>query len=148
MKKYVKYIVAVVAVSVISYILQLTWINIVEPIMEACGMRFRGIMPEGALISALAIILINIMGAIVLGVLFKGGIPIWLCLFYIVLYTAFLLIYSPGRIEFSLSEIENPFNTVPFVVFVFEIIPFTIARLIAKRKNKVERVSSKDTLED
>lgn len=134
MKKYVKYIASVVTVSVVSYILQLIWINIVEPIMKACGVAFRGILPTGDIISALAVILINIAGAVVLAILYKGSIPIWLCLFYIVLYTAFLLIYSPGRIEFSLSEIENPFNTVPFVVFVFEIIPFTIARLIAKRR--------------
>lgn len=132
MKKYVKYIVSVVTVSVVSYILQLTWVNIVEPIMKACGMAFRGIMPEGELISAFAVILINISGAVVLGVLFKGGIPIWLCLFYNVLYTVFLIIYSPGRIEYNLSE--DLVTSVPFVVFLLEIIPFTIARLIAKQR--------------
>lgn len=132
MKKYRKYIVSVVAVSVVSYILQLIWINIVEPILEACGMEFGGMMVFGDNLGALAVILINISGAVVLGVLYNGSIPIWLCLFYNVLYTAFLLIYSPGRIEFSLSE--NYFVSVPFAALILEILPFTIARLIAKRK--------------
>lgn len=132
MKPFVKHIVAVVTVSVVSYILQLTWVNIVEPIMEACGVTMHhGILPTGDVISAFAVILINISGAVVLGVLFKGGIPIWLCLFYNVLYTVFLIIYSPGRIEYNLSE--DLVSSVPFVVFLLEIIPFTIARLIAKR---------------
>lgn len=148
MKKYGKYIIAVIAVSVVSYILQLTWINIVEPIMKACGVSFRGILPTGEVISAVAVFLINISGAVVLAVIFNGSIPIWLCLFYSVLYTVFLIIYSPGRIEFSLSENFFSLNSIPFGMFVREIIPFTIARLIAKRKNKVERVSSEDTLED
>lgn len=132
MKTYGKYIVSVVTVSLVSYILQLIWINIVEPILEACGVEFGGIMDFGDVLGALAVILINISGAVVLGILYNGCIPIWLCLFYNVLYTAFLLIYSPGRIEFSLSEFF--FNSVPFAVFVLEIIPFTIARLIAKKK--------------
>ncbi len=125
-------ILSVLIVSVASYILQLIWLNIVEPIMEACGVMFRGILPTGAIISGVAVILINISGAVILAILYKGSIPIWLCLFYNMLYTAFLLIYSPGRIEFSLSEFF--FNSVPFAVFVLEIIPFTIARLIAKKK--------------
>ena len=133
MKSYVKYIVSVVKVSVVSYILQLIWINIVEPIMEACGVPFGGIMDFGDVLGALGIILINVSGAVVLGILYNGSIPIWLCLFYNVLYTAFLLMYSPGRIEFSLSEFF--FNSVPFAVFVLEIIPFTIARLVIKHKN-------------
>lgn len=132
MKKYVKYIVSVVTVSVVSYILQLTWINIVEPIMKACGVMYHGILPTGDIISAVAVFLIIISGAVVLGVLFNGSIPIWLCLFYNVLYTVFLIIYSPGRIEFSLSE--NYFKSVPFGAFIREIIPFTIARLIAKQR--------------
>ena len=123
----VKHIVSVVKVSVISYVLQLAWVNIVEPIMEACGVPFGGIMDFGDVLGALAVILINISGAVVLGILYNGSIPIWLCLFYNVLYTAFLIMYSPGRIEFSLSEFF--FNSVPFAVFVLEIIPFTIARL-------------------
>ena len=131
-RPYLKHIVSVVTVSVISYILQVTWINIVEPIMEACGVMFHGILPNGDIISGIAVILINISGAVVLGILYNGGIPIWLCLFYNVLYTAFLIMYSPGRIEFSLSE--NFFTSVPFAAFLLEIIPFTIARLIAKRK--------------
>lgn len=133
MKSYVKFIVSVVTVSVASYILQLTWINIVEPIMESCGVAFHGILPTGDIISGIAVILINISGAVVLGILYNGGIPIWLCLFYNVLYTAFLIMYSPGRIEFSLSEFF--FNSVPFAAFVLEIIPFTIARLVIKHKN-------------
>lgn len=132
MKTYGKYIVSVVTVSVVSYILQLIWINIVEPIMEACGVAFHGILPTGDIISGVIVILIIISGAVVLGILFNGSIPIWLCLFYNVLYTVFLIMYSPGRIEFSLSE--NFFDSVPFWAFLFEIIPFTIARLIIKRK--------------
>lgn len=132
MRLYVKHIISVIMVSVISYILQVTWINIVEPIMEACGVMFHGILPTGDIISGIAVILIIISGAVVLGILYNGGIPIWLCLFYNVLYTAFLIMYSPGRIEFSLSE--NFFTSVPFAAFLLEIIPFTIARLIAKRK--------------
>lgn len=132
MRTYGKYIVSVVTVSAISYILQLIWINIVEPIMEACGVMFRGILPPGDIISAVAVLLINISGAVVLAILYNGSIPICLCLFYGVLYTVFLIIYSPGRIEFSLSE--NFFKSVPFGIFIREIIPFTIARLIAKRK--------------
>lgn len=132
MKTYGKYIVSVVTVSVVSYILQLIWINIVEPILEACGMGFGGILSTGDVLGALAVILINISGAVVLGILYNGCIPIWLCLFYNVLYTAFLIMYSPGRIEYSLSEFF--FNSVPFAAFVLEIIPFTIARLSIKRK--------------
>jgi len=131
-KTYGKYIVSVVTVSVVSYILQLIWINIVEPILEACGMGFGGILSTGDVLGALAVILINISGAVVLGILYNGCIPIWLCLFYNVLYTAFLIMYSPGRIEYSLSEFF--FNSVPFAAFVLEIIPFTIARLSIKRK--------------
>ncbi len=131
-KIYGKYIVSVVTVSVVSYILQLTWIKIVEPIMEVCGVAFHGILPTGDIISGVVVILIIISGAVVLGILYNGSIPIWLCLFYNVLYTVFLLIYSPGRIEFSLSEFF--FNSVPFAAFVLEIIPFTIARLLIKRK--------------
>lgn len=130
LKPYVKFIVSVVTVSVVSYVLQLIWINIVEPIMESCGVAFHGILPTGDIISGIVVILINISGAVVLGILYNGGIPIWLCLFYNVLYTAFLIMYSPGRIEFSLSE--NFFNSVPFAAFLFEIIPFTIARLEIK----------------
>lgn len=133
MRTYRKYIVAVVTVSVVSYILQLMWIHIVEPIMESCGVAFHGILPTGDIISGIAVILIIIAGAVVLAVLFNGGIPIWLCLFYNVLYTAFLIMYSPGRIEFSLSE--NFFNSVPFAAFLFEIIPFTIARFAIRKKN-------------
>lgn len=110
MKTYGKYIVSVVTVSVVSYILQLIWINIVEPILEARGMGFGGILSTGDVLGALAVILINISGAVVLGILYNGGIPIWLCLFYNVLYTAFLIMYSPGRIEYSLSE----FFSIPF----------------------------------
>lgn len=132
MKTYGKNIVFVVIVSVVSYILQLTWINVVEPIMEACGVAFHGILPAGDIISAFAVILINISGAVVLGILFNGGIPIWLCLFYNVLYIAFLLMYSPGRLAFRLSE--NFFTSVPFAAFLLEIIPFVIARLLIKRK--------------
>lgn len=100
--------------------------------MEACGVAFHGILPTGDIISGVIVILIIISGAVVLGISFNGSIPIWLCLFYNVLYTVFLIIYSPGRIEFSLSE--NFFDSVPFWAFLFEIIPFTIARLIIKRK--------------
>lgn len=128
-------ILSVLIISAASYILQLIWINIVEPILEACGMEFGGIMDFGDVLGALAVILINISGAVILGILYNGSIPIWLCLFYNVLYTAFLLIYSPGRIEFSLSEFF--FNSVPFAVFVLEIIPFSIARLTVKDKSKV-----------
>ena len=131
-KRYGKYIISVVAVSVVSYILQLTWINIVEPIMEECGVAFHGILPTGDIISGVAVILIIISGAVVLAILFNGGIPIWLCLFYNVLYTVFLIMSSPGRIEFSLSK--NFFESVPFAAFLLEIIPFTIARLLVKRK--------------
>jgi len=136
-RAYAKFIVSVAAVSAASYLLQLAWIKIAEPIMESCGVMFHGILPTGDLISAAAVVLINIAGAVVLGILFNGSIPIWLCLFYNVLYTVFLILYSPGRIEFSLSE--NFFASVPFAAFLLEIIPFTIARLeakwIAKRKN-------------
>lgn len=132
-------ILSVLIVSETSYILQLIWINIVEPIMEACGVMFRGILPEGEFIGAAAIILINIAGAVILGVLYKGEIPVWMCLFYIVLYTGFLIVYSPGRIEFSLSE--NFFGSVPFIIFLLEIIPFIIARLVVKRKNKEQNTS-------
>ena len=134
LKPYVKFIVSVVTVSVVSYVLQLAWINIVEPIMDACGVRFNGILPPGDIISAVAVLLINISGAVVLAVLFNGGIPIWLCLFYNVLYTAFLIMYSPGRIEFSLSESFFNFKSIPFGMFIREIIPFTIARLEIKQK--------------
>lgn len=75
---YKKYIVSVVNVSVASYILQLIWIKVVEPIMEACGVAFRGILPTGDLISGVAVILIIIAGAVVLVILFDGGIPIWM----------------------------------------------------------------------
>ena len=127
-------IISVLIVSETSYILQLIWINIVEPIMEACGVRFHGIVPEGEFISAAVIILINIAGSVILGVLYKGDIPVWMCLFYSVLYMLFLIVYSPGRIEFSLSD--NFFASVPFWAFLLEIIPFIIARLTVKNKNK------------
>lgn len=93
---------------------------------------FQGILPEGQIISGIAVILINIVGAVVLGVLFNGNIPIWLCLFYNILYTIFLLIYSPGRLEFHLSD--NFFTSVPFTAFLLDIIPFVIARICIQRQ--------------
>lgn len=134
MRTYGKYIISVIAVSVVSYIRQLIWIDIAEPVLEACGMEFGGIMVFGDCLGALVIILINISGAVALGILYNGSIPIWLCLFYSVLYMVFLLIYCPGRLEYSLSEFF--FNSVPFAAFVLEIIPFTVARFKVKRKNK------------
>lgn len=134
MKKYKKFIATVLAVSAASYLLQLAWIHIVEPVMDACGVAFHGILPTGDLISGAAVVLMIIAGAVVLGVLFDGGIPIWLCLFYNVLYTLFLIIYSPGRIEYSVSE--NFFTSVPFWAFMLEIIPFAIARLTVKNRAK------------
>ena len=128
-------ILSVLIVSAASYILQLIWINIVEPIMEACGVMFYGIMPTGDIICGVVVILINISGAVVLGILYKGDIPVWMCLFYSVLYMLFLIVYSPGRIEFSLSE--NFLSSVPFWAFLLEILPFMIARLAVKNKNKV-----------
>lgn len=59
MKRYRKFIVSVLAVSAVSYLLQLAWIHIAEPIMESCGMEFGGILPTGDLIGAFAVILIN-----------------------------------------------------------------------------------------
>lgn len=44
--------------------------------MESNGIMFQGILPEGQIISGIAVILINIVGAVVLGVLFNGNIPI------------------------------------------------------------------------
>ncbi len=128
----VKHIASVIIVSAVSYILQVAWVIFVEPIMESNGVIFRGILPTGDIISGVAVILINISGAVTLGALFKGGIPIWICLFYNVLYTVFLIMYSPGRIKFDLSE--NFFESVPFWAFLLEIIPFTIARLSTKRE--------------
>lgn len=112
MKPYRKFIETVIAVSAASYLLQLAWIHIAEPIMEACGVAFHGILTTGDLISGAAVVLIIIAGAVVLGVLFNGGIPIPVCLFYNVLYTVFLIIYSPGRIEYNISEnFLNPFRS-------------------------------------
>lgn len=124
---YKKYIVSVIIVSIVSYSLQVLWVKVVEPIMETNGIIFQGILPDGQIISGIAVILINIAGAIVLGVLFNGNIPIWLCLLYSVLYTAFLLIYSPGRLEYHLFD--NFFTSVPFTAFLLDIIPFGIARI-------------------
>ena len=95
MRTFIKYIVSVIIISIVSYFLQVLWVKIVEPIMESNGIMFQGILPEGQIISGIAVILINIVGAVVLGVLFNGNIPIWLCLFYNILYTVFLLIYTP-----------------------------------------------------
>lgn len=95
--------------------------------METNGIIFQGILPDGQIISGIAVILINIAGAIVLGVLFNGNIPIWLCLLYSALYTAFLLIYSHGRLEYHLFD--NFFTSVPFTAFLLDIIPFGIARI-------------------
>lgn len=134
MKPYRKFIETVIAVSAASYLLQLAWIHIAEPIMEACGVAFHGILSTGDLISGAAVVLIIIAGAVVLGILFNGGIPIWLCLFYNVLYTLFLIIYSPGRIEYSLSE--SFFESVPFWAFMLEIIPFAVARIAVKSRSK------------
>lgn len=102
--------------------------------MEACGVAFHGILTTGDLISGAAVVLIIIAGAVVLGVLFNGGIPIPVCLFYNVLYTVFLIIYSPGRIEYNISE--NFFESVPFWAFMLEIIPFAVARLAVKSRAK------------
>lgn len=127
MRTFIKYIVSVIIISIVSYFLQVLWVKIVEPIMESNGIMFQGILPEGQIISGIAVILINIVGAVVLGVLFNGNIPILLCLFYNILYTVFLLIYSPGRLEFNLSD--NFFTSVPFMAFLLDIIPFVIARI-------------------
>lgn len=81
MRMFIKYIVLVIIISIVSYSLQVLWVKIVEPIMESNGIMFQGILPEGQIISGIAVILINIVGAVVLGVLFNGNIPIWLCLF-------------------------------------------------------------------
>lgn len=80
---FIKYIVLVIIISIVSYSLQVLWVKIVEPIMESNGIMFQGILPEGQIISGIAVILINIVGAVVLGVLFNGNIPILLCLFTI-----------------------------------------------------------------
>lgn len=127
MRTFLKYIVLVIVISIVSYSLQILWVKLVEPIMESNGIMFQGILPEGQIISGIAVILINIVGAVVLGVLFNGNIPIWLCLFYNILYTVFLLIYSPGRLEFHLSD--NFFTSVPFMAFLLDMIPFVIARI-------------------
>lgn len=132
MRPSAKHITSVITVSVVSYILQVAWVIFVEPTMESNGVMFRGILPTGDIISGVAIILINNSGAVALGALFKGGIPIWLCLFYNVLYTLFLLVYSPGRLAFHLSE--DFFTSIPFAAFLLEIIPFFIARLLIKHK--------------
>lgn len=58
MKKYKKFIATVLAVSAASYLLQLAWIHIVEPVMEACGVAFHGILPTGDLIGGAAVVLI------------------------------------------------------------------------------------------
>lgn len=53
-------------------------------------------------------------------------------LFYNILYTVFLLIYSPGRLEFNLSD--NFFTSVSFMAFLLDIIPFVIARICIQRQ--------------
>lgn len=132
MRIFIKYIISVIIISIVSYSLQILWVKLVEPIMESNGIMFQGILPEGQIISGIAVILINIVGAVVLGVLFNGSIPIWLCLFYNILYTVFLLIYSPGRLEFHLSD--NFFTSAPFTAFLLDIIPFVIARICIQRQ--------------
>ena len=72
-----------------------------------------------------------------MAVLFEGGIPVWQCLFYNVFYTIFLIIYSPGRIEYDLTE--NFFNSVPFWALLYEILPFIIARVTIIDKYKDRR---------
>ena len=128
MRRFITYIISVIIISIVSYSLQVLWVKIVEPIMESNGIMFQGILPEGQIISGIAVILINIVGAVVLGVLFNGNIPIWLC----ILYTVFLLIYSPGRLEFHLSD--NFFTSVPFMAFLLDIIPFVITRICIQRQ--------------
>lgn len=71
MRTFIKYIVSVIIISIVSYSLQVLWVKIVEPIMESNGIMFQGILPEGQIISGIAVILINIVGAVVLGVLFN-----------------------------------------------------------------------------
>lgn len=66
MRTFIKYIVSVIIISIVSYSLQVLWVKIVEPIMESNGIMFRGILPEGQIISGIAVILINIVGAVVL----------------------------------------------------------------------------------
>ena len=97
MRRYIKYIISVIIISIVSYSLQVLWVKIVEPIMESNGIMFQGILPEGQIISGIAVILINIVGAVVLGVLFNGNIPIWLCLFYNILYLSLIHISEPTR---------------------------------------------------
>lgn len=59
---FIKYIVLVIIISIVSYSLQVLWVKIVEPIMESNGIMFQGILPEGQIISGIAVILINIVG--------------------------------------------------------------------------------------
>lgn len=132
MKLFSKYIVSVIVVSIASYFLQVAWVMLVEPIMESHGVMFQGILPDGQIISGVAIMLINIVGAVILGVLFKGGIPIWLCFFYNVLYFILLLIYRPGRLNFSFSD--NFFSIPPIFAFIIEVIPFAISRICVRSK--------------
>ena len=66
MRTFIKYIVSVIIISIVSYSLQVLWVKIVEPIMESNGIMFQGILPEGQIISGIAVILINIVGAVVL----------------------------------------------------------------------------------
>ena len=57
MKAYAKNFLAVLIVTSASYALQLVWILIAEPIMEACGVMFVGIFPSGDIIGAAAVFL-------------------------------------------------------------------------------------------
>lgn len=120
MRIFIKYIISVIIISIVSYSLQILWVKLVEPIMESNGIMFQGILPEGQIISGIAVILINIVGAVVLGVLFNGSIPIWLCLFYNILYTVFLLIYSPVGWNFIFPIISLPL----FLLRLFYLILF------------------------
>ena len=53
MRTFIKYIVLVIIISIVSYSLQVLWVKIVEPIMESNGIMFQGILPEGRLLAEL-----------------------------------------------------------------------------------------------
>ena len=137
------------AIQIGVYLIEIFEVQIIEPLLQAMGVRSEGILPPTAVVSLIVFSAVLIAAAISAGVI-RSKVYFWIPSF-ILIFIGFAIYYPDNLARIKKDNIINLpwiaehlgygtiiYSAICFAVFSFfyQLLPYTITRILLLRKDR------------
>lgn len=134
------------AIQIIIYLIKIFEVQIIEPMLQAMGVRSEGILPPTAVVRLIVFSAVLIAAAIAAGII-RSKVYFWIPSFLLI-FICFAIFYPDNLPRFKEDNIIN----LPWIAeylgygttaicqavftFLFQLLPYTITRILIFRKER------------